>query len=389
MLNLEAIRPSYMEVDIDKILYNMKLLKERLGKETKLMAIVKGDFYGLGIKGTLKYLEEGADSYGVAMLSEAIELRRLGTNKDILILGYTPPYQYKYLLEYEIIPTMYDLNEAKELSELALKEGKKAKIHIKVDTGMTRLGFDTSDESVDIVEEISKLEGIEIDGIFSHFTSSEEIDKEKTHIQGKMFFDFCDKLESRGVKLGDKHISNSGAVIDLPEYKSDLVRNGYNLTGLYDPTIHYENLPIKLTCRLRSIIARVRTVPKGTGVGYNTTFVTEKEETKIATIPLGYTDGYKKLLSNKGEVLINGKRAPIRGSICMDQFMVEVTDIDCKVGDEVVLFGYKEENGPTILEISELLNTGNIDIISTISRRIPRVYKKDGEIVDIVDYILD
>lgn len=389
MYNLEAIRPTYLEVDIDRILHNIKITKERIGKDCELMAIVKGDFYGLGIKGTFKYLEEGGiDNYGVAMLSEALELRKLGTKKDILILGYTPPYQYDYLIDEDIIPTIYDLEEAKTLSELALEKNKKARIHIKVDTGMHRIGFDTSDKSVEIVEEISKLEGIQIDGIFSHFTASEEIEKEKSHNEAKLFTDFCKKLEEKGVKLGKKHMSNSGAVIDMPEYTFDLVRNGYNLTGLYDPTIKHENLPVVLTCRLKTTIARVKTIDSGEGIGYNSTFTTEKE-TKIATLPIGYTDGYKKQLSNIGEVLVNGKRAKIRGTICMDQMMVDVTNIDCKVGDEAIVYGYEEENAPTILEVSQLLKTGNIDIISTIARRVPRVYIKDGKVVDVVDYLLD
>ncbi len=389
MINFSDVRPTYLEVDIDAILYNLKLLREKIGDDVELMATVKGDFYGLGIRETWKYLDEnGVDSYCVATMNEAIELRKLGTKKDILILGYTSPRQYKHLVEYDIMPAMYDVDDAKKLSDMAMEAGKKAKIHIKVDTGMTRIGFDISEESANKVAEISKMEGIIIDGIFSHFTSSEEIDKTKTHEQAKMFYEFIKKLEDLGVDYGKKHLANSAAVIDLPEYNEDIIRNGYNLTGMHDSTVKIENLPIKLVSQLKTEIARVRKVPKGTGVSYNSKYVTQEEGEVIATLPVGYADGYKRKLTGVGEVLINGKRAKIRGSICMDQMMVDVTDIDCKAGDEVILFGY-EENAPTTAELAELLDTGNIDIHSTLTRRVPKVYIKDGEAVAMTDYLMD
>ncbi len=388
MYNLEDIRPTYLEVNIDRIIHNIDITKDRVGQDTELMGVVKGDLYGLGIRGVFKYLEDSRiNSYGVATLNEALELRRLGTKKNILILGYTPISQFKYLIEENIFPTIYTYEDAKALSDLALEKNKVAGIHIKVDTGMHRIGFDLSDGSIDQVEKISKLDGVKIEGIFSHFVGSEEIDKTKSHRQAENFLDFCKKLEDRGVIVGKKHMSNSGAVVDLPEYKFDLVRNGYNITGLYDPTVNHENLPVILACQLKTIVARVAEVEEGEGIGYNSTFVTDKK-TKIATLPIGYTDGYKKQLSNRGQVQINGQRAKIRGTICMDQMMVDVSDIDCKVGDPVIVFGY-EDNAPSVLELSQELKTGNIDIISNIARRVPRVYVKDGKIVDIVDYLLD
>ncbi len=389
MINFKELRPTYLEVDIDAILYNLKLLRERIGDDVELMATVKGDFYGLGIRETWKYLDEnGVDSYCVATMNEAVELRKLGTKKDILILGYTSPRQYSLLLEYDIMPAMFDLDDAKKLSEMAISAGKKAKIHIKVDTGMTRIGFDLSEESMDKVAEISKLEGIVIDGIFSHFTSSEETDKTKSHMQAKMFHEFLQGLEKRDVDYGKRHLANSAAVIDLPEYNEDIIRNGYNLTGMHDSTVKIENLPVKLVSQLKTEIGRVRKVPKGTGISYNSKYITQEEGEVIATLPVGYADGYKRALSNLGEVLINGKRAKIRGSICMDQMMVDVTDIDCKAGDEAILFGYVE-NAPTTAELAGLLGTGNIDIHSTLTRRVPRVYIKDGEVVAVTDYLMD
>lgn len=389
MIDFKNVRPTYLEVDIDAILYNLKLLKEKIGDDVELMATVKGDFYGLGIRETWKYLDDnGADSYSVATLNEGIELRKLGTKKDILVLGYTSPRQYPLLLEYDIMPAMFDLEDAKKLSELAIAAGKNAKIHIKVDTGMTRIGFDTSEESMDKVAEISKLEGIVIDGIFSHFTSSEEIDKTKSHEQAKMFYGFIEGLDKREANYGKKHLANSAAVIDLPEYNEDIIRNGYNLTGMHDDTVHIDRLPIKLVSQFKTEIARVRKVPKGTGVSYNSSYVTEKEGQVIATLPVGYSDGYKRALTGKADVLVNGKRARIVGSICMDQMMIDVTDIDCKAGDEIILFGHVE-NAPTTAELAALLNTGNIDIHSTVGRRVPRVYIKDGKAVAMTDYLMD
>lgn len=389
MIDFKNVRPTYLEVDIDAILYNLKLLKEKIGDDVELMATVKGDFYGLGIRETWKYLDDnGADSYSVATLNEGIELRKLGTKKDILVLGYTSQRQYPLLLEYDIMPAMFDLEDAKKLSELAIAAGKNAKIHIKVDTGMTRIGFDTSEESMDKVAEISKLEGIVIDGIFSHFTSSEEIDKTKSHEQAKMFYGFIEGLDKREANYGKKHLANSAAVIDLPEYNEDIIRNGYNLTGMHDDTVHIDRLPIKLVSQFKTEIARVRKVPKGTGVSYNSSYVTEKEGQVIATLPVGYSDGYKRALTGKADVLVNGKRARIVGSICMDQMMIDVTDIDCKAGDEIILFGHVE-NAPTTAELAALLNTGNIDIHSTVGRRVPRVYIKDGKAVAMQDYLID
>lgn len=388
MTNLKEIRPTYMEVNLDHLEYNMNLLREQIGDDVELMATVKGDFYGLGVRGTWKLLEKGVDSYCVATLNEAIELRRYGTRKDILILGYTAPGEYHRLVDYEIMPTMYDVDDAKTLSKIAKEHNKVVDIHIKIDTGMTRIGFDISDESVDKVKEISEMENLRIAGIFSHFSNSEDLDKSNAHRQASEFHDFCKRAEAKGVELGKKHLCNSAAVIDLPEYHDDLIRNGYSLTGMYDETVKIERMPIKLTAKLKSEISRVRTVPKGTGVGYGSTFVTEKESTTIATIPIGYCDGYKRSLANIGEVLINGKRAPVRGLICMDQMMVEVTDIDCKAGDEVILFGY-EGDEPSVFEVAKTAKTNNIDIYCSVSKRVPRVYIKDGEVVEIVDYLFD
>ena len=388
MYNVKEVRPTHLEVHIDRIIHNVKATKERVG-ESKLIATVKGDMYGLGIRETLKYIEDsGADMYAVATLEEAIELRRIGTKKEVMVLGYTSPTQYGRALEFDITLTVFDLEDTKYLNKLASEQEGIAKVHIKVDTGMTRIGFDTSDGSVDDVESISKLNNVSIKGIFSHFTSADDIDKTTTHKQAELFFDFVERLEEKNIDLGLKHLSNTGATIDLPEYILDAVRVGYAFTGLYDDTVQIENMPLKPTVQLVSELSRVHTVESGTGIGYGGAYITHKDKTDIATIPIGYADGLKRQLSQKGSVLINGKRAPIRGNLCMDQMMVESTGIDCKAGDRVVLFGF-EENAPTIKELAKLIGTNYIDIISGHIRRVPIVYYLNGEVVAITDYLED
>lgn len=388
MVDFMDIRPAYFEVDIDRVLYNIDLVRKRVGKNVKIMVPVKGDFYGLGVRGLVPYVDDFVDYYALATVSEAIEIRRLGSKKEMLILSYTPRNQYKYLLDYNIMPAIFSYEDAKVLSDLALEREKIAKIHIKLDTGMTRIGFEINDKSIEDIEKISKLEGVKIDGIFTHFTSSEEIDKTKSYRQGEIYKEFCDKLKSRGVGFGKCHMSNSGAVVNLPQFDYDIVRAGSSIMGLMEKTSNNANLPVLPTCQLISKIVRIREANKGTTVGYNCTYTVEEDKTKIATIAVGYADGMKCQLSNGGKVLINDKLATIRGKICMDQFMVDVTDIDCEVGDSVIVFGY-EGKAPTIADLSELVGTGNIDIISSIARRVPRVYKKDGKIVKVIDYLLD
>ncbi|WP_054252948.1 alanine racemase [Neofamilia massiliensis] len=388
MLELSDIRPGYLEVDVDRVLENIRLIRKRLGPDVKLMVPVKGNFYGLGVRGLLPLIDDQVDYYALALVSEALEVRRLGSTKEILLLSYTPRSQYKYLLDYNLMPSIFSYEDAKVLSDLAEERNKVHTIHLALDTGMTRIGFDLSDQSLADIEKISKLRGLKIGGIFTHFTSSEERDKETSYKQAKAYLDFINKLEARGVDLGLKHTSNSGAVVSLPEYNHNLVRPGSSVMGLVEEPEKYSNLPVLPTCQLKTKIVRIRTVDKGTKISYNGTYTVEKDGTKIATLALGYADGIKRQMANVGEVLIKGKRAKIRGKICMDQFMVDVTDIDCQVGDEVIVFGY-EENAPVIGDVAGWSNTCKIDIISSISHRVPRVYIKDGRPVKIIDYLLD
>ncbi len=379
-------RPAYLEVNVDQVIENAKLIKKHIGKNVKYCAVAKGNMYGLGIKGLVKYIGEYAYMFAVACLSEAIELRKLGVDKNILILGYTPTYQYEDIIKYDIIPTIYSIDDAKILDNIAREAGKIQNIHIKLDTGMIRLGYAPSEESKLEIIEISKLENLKIDGIFSHFTSAEEIDETITRNQYKIFKEFTDDLSSRGVELGIKHIANSSGTSDFKEFHEDMVRLGYNLSGLWDETANREAIPVKPVAQMKAKIVRIREVPEGTPVGYNHSYITNRT-TKVATLPIGYSDGLPRGI-REGYVSINGKKAKVLGSLCMDQMMVDVTDIDCKVLDEAIVYGYEDE-AMAINELSKLCSTNNIDILSNTSRRVPRVYIKDGEIIDVVDEVLE
>lgn len=379
-------RPAYLEVNVDQVIENAKLIKRYIGENVKFCAVAKGNMYGLGIKGLVKYIDEYAYMFAVACLSEAIELRKLGVDKNILILGYTPEYQFSELIEYDIMPAIYSLDEARKLDDMAREAGKIQNIHIKLDTGMIRLGFAPTEESKLEIIEISKLKNLKIDGIFSHFTSAEEIDETITCEQYRIFKEFNDDLISRGVDLGIKHIANSAGTSDFKEFHEDMVRGGYYISGMWDETANRETIPVKPVAQMKAKIVRIREVPEGTPIGYNHSYVTDRT-TKVATLPIGYSDGLPRGIRD-GHVSINGKKAKVLGSLCMDQMMVDVTDIDCKVLDEAIIYGYEAE-AMVINDLANLCGTNNIDIISNTSRRIPRVYIKDGKIIEVVDEVLE
>lgn len=390
MDNFQDHRPAWLEVDLDNLIYNTRLFKEIIGKDVKLIATIKGNLYGAGVEHTVKLIDEnGADIFAVATMSEAIELRKFGVTKQILILGITPVYQYKYLFEYDITPNIFNLDEARELSKEAEGRNVKKKIHVKLDTGMIRVGLDCSDKSVEQICEMARLPGIELEGIFSHFTSSEEKDKTLTRKQAEKFIDFNKRVNLNGINIPVKHISNSSAVIELPEYENQAVRVGYGLVGLYSgPDVSHARAELKPIMQLKARIIRLREVDKGTTIGYNCTYTVEKDNTVIATLPIGYADGYGRVFSNLAKVYVNGKLAPVRGMVCMDQMMIDVTGIDCKLWDEVILFGY-EEGVPTVYDLAELTNTSDTELVNSIARRVPRVYVRDKKVVAIKDYILD
>lgn len=389
MQSSREIRPARLEINLDNLVYNIRQIKEYIGKETLVMAIVKANAYGHGaIDASKIFLRNGADMLGVSIISEAIELRRWKIDAPILILNYTPPRQYEDIIRLDLTQTIYSYEDAKLLSNKAKAMDKEAIIHIKIDTGMGRLGFQPNEESIKDIIRISKLPNINIEGIFTHFATADERDKTYTKKQYNKFTWTVDRLKEQGISIAIKHIANSATIIDIPDYSLDMVRPGIILYGHYpSDEVRKERIKLKPAMSLKTSISNKKIVPKGSGISYNKTFTTSREST-IATLPLGYADGYSRILGENSEVCINGMKAPIVGRICMDQMMIDITDIEGEVED-VVLFGYGIKNCPTIEDIAGRLGTINYHIMCMMGRRLPRVYIEDGKIKHIVDYILD
>lgn len=374
-------------INLDAICNNIDEVRKNVNADTKIMAVIKADGYGHGAVALATALKGKVDAYGIAIIEEGIELRRAGFEKPILILGFTPHQLYEELIKYDIIQTVFQYDMAKRLSDTAVSYGKRAKIHIKVDTGMTRIGFKDTDESIQIIKEISKLPNIIIDGIFTHFANADEEDKTSARKQLDRFLIFTDKLEKEGIHIPVKHISNSASIIDLPESNLDMVRSGIITYGLYpSDNVNKKKLMLQPALTLISNVVYVKNVEAGTGISYNSTYITE-QDSLIATIPVGYGDGYPRQLSSKGRVLIHGKSAPIVGRVCMDQFMVDVTGIpDVKEGDKVTLIGQDGDESISIEEVANLVGSFNYELVCDIGKRVPRVYYKDGKKVGTADY---
>lgn len=391
MKTLDEVRPVWVEINLDNLAHNMKEVKKNIKEGVLITAVVKANAYGHGsVKSAETFLNNGADRLAVSTLSEAIELRKANIDVPILILGYTPKGQYPLVVEFNIIQTIYDYESAKVLSEAAVKLDKAGIIHLKVDSGMGRLGYLPKDEAIDEIIKISNLPNIKIEGIYTHFATADEEDKTYTRLQYDRFSKFTEKLEKRGLSIPIKHVSNSAAIMDFPEYNLNMVRAGIMIYGLYPSNeVNKERVNLKPAMTLKSKISYIKNVPKGTGISYGQIFVTEMES-KIATIPIGYADGFTRLLTSKAEAYLKGKRVPVVGKICMDQCMLDITDLeDVSIGDEVVLFGYGEEGYPHVDEVADKLKTINYEIICMVGRRVPRVYIKDGKIIDVEDYLLD
>ena len=380
----KIMRPVWAEIDLDILANNMRNIKKLAG-DKEVMAVVKADAYGHGALDVAPcLLENGASRLAVAMLTEAVELRNNNITAPIMILGYTPLYLGEELINYDIEQTIYDLDYAKELSALAISLNKKAKVHIALDTGMGRIGFLPTYENFNAIGEICSLDGLDVIGIFTHFSSSDEKDKDYTQYQFNQIYDFIDKLESEGINIPLKHASNSAAIIDLPNTYLDAVRAGIILYGYYPSNeVEKENLSIKPALTLKARIAHVKELESGMYISYNRTFKTSRKS-KIATIPIGYADGYIRTLKHEAKVIVNGQLAPIVGNICMDQFMIDVTDIDdVKSGDEVILLG--ESNGIKFNadDLAKCMNSINYEVLCLLKKRVPRAYIKNGKIIHV------
>ncbi len=369
-------------VHLDRIYRNIERTKQIINPDTKIVAIVKADAYGHGAVPVAKILEPLVAGYGVAMVEEGIELRENGIKKPILILGFTPECNMKELVSYEITPAVYTLDMAKWVSKEAVAQNKTVKVHLKIDTGMGRIGFALTDESVNTIKQIANLPGIEIEGCFSHFSKADEKDLSFTKLQLERYNSFIAKLEEVGIKIPVQHISNSAGAMMVPEANKYMVRSGITTYGLYpSEDVDKSRLYLEPAMEWKTHVSFVKTLPKGVGISYGGTFVTEKE-TKVATIPVGYADGYPRSLSSKGYVLVNGKKANILGRVCMDQFMVDVTEIeDVKIGDAVTLFGQDGDANISVEEISELAGSFNYEFVCDVHKRIPRIYLWDNKVI--------
>lgn len=373
-------------IDLDAICNNIINTRKLINDNTKIMAVIKADGYGHGAVPIAKALNEidAVDAYGIAIIEEGIELREAGIKKPILILGYTPKEQYKQLVQYDITQAIFQRVSAEELSKEALRQNKVAKIHIKVDTGMSRIGFSDTFESVEEIKKIASLKGIYIEGIFTHFACADEDDKTSAYSQLGRYLNFVHSLEEVGISIPIKHISNSAGIIDLPEAILDMVRSGISTYGLYpSDSVHKDKLKLHPAMELKTHVSYIKEVEAGVGVSYGSTYIT-KRRTKIATIPVGYGDGYPRSLSSKGRVLIHGKSAPIIGRVCMDQFMVDITEIDnVNQGDIVTLVGKDGDEFISFEEIALLADSFHYELICNVGKRIPRIYYHNGKIVDV------
>lgn len=379
----------YARIDLDAIASNMERMKQNLNPWTKIMAVIKADGYGHGAVQIAQMLENVDYIWGfaVATLDEAVVLKSEGIQKPVLVLGCVFPDQYMEMLKYNIRMNVYTEEMAESIAQMAAREGMTAYMHIKLDTGMTRLGFEITEESVEAIHRISKLKNVCMEGIFTHFAKADETDKAFTQKQIQDFSWMTHKLKDNGVVFQYEHCANSAAIIDVPDAHFDLVRAGISTYGLYpSEEVQKENVLLKPAMALKSHVAFVKDIAAGTPISYGGTFVSQRDM-KIATIPVGYADGYPRNLSNVGYVLIRGKKAPIVGRVCMDQFMVDVTDIDgVSFGDNVTLIGKDGNLIITVEELSELSGRFNYEFICDLGKRIPRVFVRNGKVAEQVDY---
>lgn len=389
----ENYKRVYATVNLDAIRYNMEQMKGNIAPETKIMGVIKTDGYGHGAVPIGKELEQLDYVYGYATATpeESYILREAGLKKPILILGYTFPYCYEELIRKEIRPAVFREDMLEELAACADKLGKKVKVHIKVDTGMTRVGIMPDEKGLAFVRKALSYDMLEVEGIFTHFARADEVDKTSANMQFDRFGQFVKRIETElNYNIPVKHCSNSAGIIEMKDANMDIVRAGITLYGLWpSEEVRQDIISIQPALELKSHIIYIKEVEAGVPISYGGTYVTEKKM-RVATIPVGYGDGYPRGLSNKGYVLICGKKAPILGRVCMDQFMVSVDDIpEAKEGDAVTLIGRDGEQSISMEQLGELSGRFNYELACDLGRRIPRVYIKNNQIVSTKDYFKD
>ena len=376
-------------VDLDAIASNIKNIRAKVDKNSGIIGIIKADAYGHGSVETAKVLlDNGADWLAVAVVDEGLNLRKNGITAPILLLGYTPELRLNDVINNGFIQTVYSYDTAKKLSDAASALGKKAVIHIKIDTGMGRIGYRVNEESADEIVKISKLPNIDVNGMFTHFSTADEADKAYTLEQYNKFVKMNDMLEERGLHIPVKHAANSAAIMDFDNMMFNMVRPGIILYGAYpSDEVKKENLLLSPAMSIKTHVSYVKDVNEGDSISYGRKY-TAPSKRRIATIPVGYADGFIRAYSKGGKVLVRGEYAPIVGRICMDQFMVDVTDIDgVEVNDEVVLMGRQGDKEITADFIASVLDTINYEVFCTLSKRVPRQYIQNGKIVKTIKYV--
>lgn len=369
---------TFAKIDLDAIGHNLSQLQACLSPGVKTMAVVKADGYGHGSVPVARHIEKNVDYFAVADLGEALVLRENGIEKPILVLSYTSPLQYEMLIEKDVTATVYNREEAIVLGSVAQQMGKVAKVHIALDTGMGRIGFLPTEESADIVQEISSMPGITLEGLFSHYACADCADKEDAHSQTALFDAFISLLEERGVHIPLKHICNSAGAMDFTK-QYDMCRLGIALYGLYpSEEMDAGRIALRPSMEVACHVIHIKTVPAGFKIGYGHIYTTP-EEKKIATLSIGYADGFNRCLTDGGYVLINGGKAPVVGRVCMDQIMVDISHIpDVSVGDHAIVLGENEGAEISAETLGALCHSFNYEVVCNFMPRVQRIYYKNG-----------
>ncbi len=371
---MEEFTRTYSVIHLDSIFHNIDVVRERVGEQTKILAIVKANAYGHGAVSVAKAVQDKVYGFAVATVKEAMELRNNGIDNFILLLGYACKAEYETMIRNNITFSILTKEMAVDISDSAAALNMMARCHFKINTGMNRIGFPVTEEAVNEIEEIYHMSNMNCEGIFMHFSTADEEDKTFSHKQFDLFMNLINQLEARGISFEIRHCANSAAIIDMPEYKLDMVREGIVLYGLLPSDEVSKELDFKPAMEIKSHVIFVKDLPAGEGISYGRTYVTDRP-VKVATIAIGYADGYPRALSSKGYVLIRGRKAPIIGRVCMDQMMVDVTDIpDTQVEDVVTIAGTDNGESITIEELAEISGRFNYEFVCDVSERVERKY---------------
>lgn len=367
---------AYVEINKENLKSNYNSIVDYIDdNNVKKLCVIKANGYGLGAVETAKiFVEEGADYFAVATIFEAVELRENNICVPIMILGYTDIEDFDILIKYNITQTVYDVEQARLLNDCARKYNKTAKVHIKIESGLGRLGFFPEDESIEKIKKIKSLENLFVEGVFTHFACADNKNRDYTKIQFQRFSEFLKKLDSENINFAIRHAANSGAILNFKDTYLDMVRIGIILYGVYPLEDNTLSLKLKKTFSIKGKVASVKYLPEGYPIGYGGSYVTTKE-IKVAVIPMGYVDGIPKIYEKQGFILVGGKVCKILGGICMDQFMIDISDVkNAKIGDEFVIIGRQGQEEITLEDLAEKSYTNCYETISRLGSRIKRIY---------------